>query len=153
MEVEGETPAPSGRWGSASAPGQRAAPGRAEGRGPDTERGGGREGEEKVKTGMRRKVPVPRQPAAPGSGPGPAPLRAQLVSVSCRRRDRSQNGHLRDQLRAGVRRGDGKGPAYGAAPVLPSRDSLRWHLSCPSLEQITSFNLLDNLYGPAGRFG
>lgn len=119
LEVEGETPAPSGRWGSASAPGHRAAPGLAEGRGPDTA-GWWRGGEEvEMKTGMRNKVPVPRQPAASCSGPGPAPLRAQLVSVSRRCRDRSQNGHLRDQLWAGVRRGDGKGPARCPCSPFP----------------------------------
>lgn len=65
------------------------------------------------------KLPVPRSPRflrgvsvalEPGSPSGPAPLLSQPLSVSRRCRDRSQDGHLRDQLRAGVRRGDGKGP-------------------------------------------
>lgn len=63
---------------------------------------------------------APREPAA-GSRAPPAlsPLRSQLVSVSRRRRDRSKNGHLRDQLWAGVRRGDGKGPAcHPCSPFL-----------------------------------
>lgn len=97
---------------------------------------------------LRRQPPACPPPPEGRHGPPPSPL----LSVSYRCRDRSQNRHLRDQLRAGVRRGDGKGPQ--PLPLLSfSRDSLRWHLSCPSLEQITRFNLLDNLRGPAERFG
>lgn len=78
--------------------------------------------------GKAAKLPVPSSPRVwrdvsvalePGGPAAPAPLCSQPLSVSRRLRDRSQDGHLRDQLRAGVRRGDGKGPTRRPCSLFP----------------------------------